>query len=181
MNEMFFDPELLKLWDAQAAMAPPMAGVELAKIQAATPLPTPPLPPPSPPPLPAAGPDGATVALPAASPDGAAAALPATKPEPLAGQEPPGFLTWLGLTGGGMKAGQPSNLAAVLRGLASMMPQPAPGQRQASSAAPAPPFHRPQAGALAMRQPIPGNPYLRTATPGTPAIRSRRRGLLDEG
>lgn len=181
MNEMFFDPELLKLWDAQAAMAPQMAGMEFAKIPAAAPLPTPPLPPPAPPPLPAAGPDGATAALPVASPDGAAAALPATKPEPLAGQEPPGFLTWLGLTGGGMKAGQSSNLAAVLRGLASIMPQPAPVPRQALPAAPAPPGHRPQGGTLPMRQAIPGNPYLRTAAPGTAAIRPRRRGLLDEG
>lgn len=45
----------------------------------------------------------------------------------------------------------------------------------------APPGHRPQGGTLPMRQPIPGNPYLRAAVPGAAAIRPRRRGLLDEG
>ncbi|MBR0668797.1 hypothetical protein GXW71_30890 [Roseomonas hellenica] len=150
MSGMMFDPELLKLWQAEAAaaMAAP-AGMDLAKFNA------PPQALPLPPPPPAAG---------ATEPD---AALPGTKPDALAS--------------GGPKGGQPIDLVALLRGLAGIVPRPAASGRQAPTAAPAPPFHRPQAGTLPMRQAIPGNPYLRTAAPGGAAIRPRRRGLLDEG
>lgn len=166
MSGMMFDPELLKLWqaDAAAAMAPPI-GMALAKVNApqeALPLPPPP---PPPPPLPAAGGHAAAPPAGPASDPAADTALPATKPEALAS--------------GGPKGGQPIDLVTLLRGLAGIVPRPAAPQRQALAAAPAPSFHRPQAGTLPMRQAIPGNPYLRPAAPGTTAIRPRRRGLLD--
>ncbi|MBR0647559.1 hypothetical protein [Plastoroseomonas hellenica] len=168
MSGMMFDPELLRLWQAQAAaaMASPI-GMELAKVSAPREaLPLPPPPPPPPPPLPAVGADAAAPPVMPTGPN-ADTAPPGIKPEAIAS--------------GGPKGGQPVDLVALLRGLAGIVPRPAAPQRQALSAAPAPSFHRPQTGTLPMRQPIPGNPYLRTAVPGAAAIRPRRRGLLDEG
>ncbi|HEY4252588.1 MAG TPA: hypothetical protein VGM87_15350 [Roseomonas sp.] len=161
MSGMFFDPELLTLWDAQA-LAP-----ELAKRATAAPpepLPLPPVPPAEPPPLPG---------------QPAAGAPPGARPEPLAAAETRGLLTRLGLAGGGFKDRPPVDVPALLRGLAGMLRPPAAAMPR-PVAQPAPPGNRPRGGSLPMRQATPGNPYLQAAAQPASPLRRRQRGLLDQ-
>jgi hypothetical protein len=161
---MGFDPEWLKMlvdqWGnaahAAATAAPATgaagtAGTDLAKMAAGTPIP-------------AEGIDGLG------------------KPDAAVTPDARDLMTRLGLSGGGFKDGQRVDVAALLRAAHGLVGAQARGRGQPAPIATgaAPPGHRPQAGALPMRQPIPGNPYLRTAVPGAAAIRRGRRGLLDE-
>jgi hypothetical protein len=138
---MIIDPKLLELWQKQQAAA---MAAPMAAPQP-EPLPIPPVPPALPP----------SVPVPAgAEPDAAAQDAP---------QPVEAF-------GNSVKPPAAFNLVAFLRGLAEIVPRPPAPTRSTPGPAPAPPGHRPQGGALPMRQAIPGNPYLQ---------QQRRRGLLD--